>query len=87
MKAFAYVNAASEKEAIAALGTERGRFLPLAGGMDLLGLMKDHIAAPDRVVNVKSLDRTIRKTPDGGLSIGAAVTLTELVAQADASSL
>ena len=87
MKAFAYVNAADAKQAIAALGTERGRFLPLAGGMDLLALMKDHIAEPDRVVNVKSLDRTIRKTPDGGLSIGAAVTLTELVAHADAASL
>jgi xanthine dehydrogenase YagS FAD-binding subunit len=87
VKAFAYVNAANEKEAIAALGTERGRFLPLAGGMDLLALMKDHIAEPERIVNVKNLDRTIRKTPDGGLSIGAAVTLTELVANRDAAGM
>ena len=87
MKAFAYVNAANEKEAIAALGTERGKFLPLAGGMDLLAMMKDYIAQPDRLVNVKNLDRTIRKTPDGGLRIGAAVTLAELAAHADASKL
>ena len=87
MKAFAYVNAANEKEAIAALGTERGKFLPLAGGMDLLAMMKDYIAQPDRLVNVKNLDRTIRKTPDGGLRIGAAVTLAELSAHADASKL
>ena len=87
MKAFAYVNAANEKEAIAALGTERGKFLPLAGGMDLLALMKDYVAQPDRLVNVKSLDRTIRKTPEGGLRIGAAVTLAELAAHADASKL
>ena len=87
MKAFAYVNAANEKEAIAALGTERGKILPLAGGMDLLAMMNDYIAQPDRLVNVKNLDRTIRKTPDGGLRIGAAVTLAELAAHADASKL
>ncbi len=87
MKAFAYVNAANEKEAIAALGTERGKILPLAGGMDLLAMMKDYIAQPDRLVNVKNLDRTIRKTPEGGLRIGAAVTLAELAAHADASKL
>lgn len=87
MKAFAYVNAANEKEAIAALGPERGRFLPLGGGMDLIALMKDHVAEPERVVNVKNLDRSIQKTADGGLSIGAAVTLTELVAHQDAAKL
>jgi xanthine dehydrogenase YagS FAD-binding subunit len=86
VKAFAYVNAADEKEAIAALGSERGRFLPLAGGMDLIALMKDHIVEPERVVNVKGLDRTIRKTPDGGLMIGAAVTLAELASHADAAT-
>ena len=68
MKAFAYVNAANQKEAVAALGPERGKFLPLAGGMDLLALMKDHILEPERVVNVKNLDRTIRKSADGGQS-------------------
>ena len=80
MKAFSYVNAAGEKEAVAALTPERGRVLPIAGGMDLVGLMKDYIAQPDRLVNVKTLDRTVRKTPDGGLRIGAALTLTELIA-------
>jgi xanthine dehydrogenase YagS FAD-binding subunit len=87
VKAFAYVNAANEKEAVAALGSERGAVMPIAGGMDLLGLMKDYIAQPDRLVNVKNLDRTIRKTPDGGLRIGAAVTLAELSAHADATKL
>ena len=87
MKAFAYVNAANEKEAVAALGTERGAVMPIAGGMDLLALMKDYIAQPDRLVNVKNLDRTIRKTPDGGLRIGAAVTLAELASHADAAKL
>ena len=87
MKAFAYVNAANEKEAIAALSPDRGRVLPLAGGMDLIALMKDYVAQPERVVNVKNLDRRIQKTADGGLRIGAAVTLSELVANADVARL
>jgi xanthine dehydrogenase YagS FAD-binding subunit len=40
--------------------------------------MKDYIAQPDRVVNVKGLDQTIAATPDGGLRIGAGVRLAEL---------
>lgn len=87
MKAFSYVNAAGEKEAIAALVPERGRVLPMAGGMDLVGLMKDYIVQPDRLVNVKNLDRTIRKAPDGGLRIGAAVTLTDLAAHPDVTKM
>ena len=87
MKPFAYVDAANEKEAIAALGSERGRFLPLAGGMDLLALMKDYVAQPDRLVNVKNLDRTMTRTPDGGLRVGAAVTLDELATHAEAGRL
>jgi xanthine dehydrogenase YagS FAD-binding subunit len=83
VKAFAYVNAANEKEAVAALGTERGKFLPLAGGMDLLALMKDYVVQPDRIVNVKNLDRTIRRMPNGEFRIGAAATLAELVAHAE----
>lgn len=87
MKAFTYVNAANEKEAIAALGPERGKILPLAGGMDLLALMKDYILQPERLVNVKNLDRTITKTSDGGLRIGAAVTLVDLAEHADAARM
>lgn len=86
MKAFAYVNAASEKEAVAALGAERGRVVPIAGGMDLLGLMKDYVAQPDRLVNIKNLDGTITPMPDGGLRIGAAVKLIDLIEHAAAAT-
>jgi xanthine dehydrogenase YagS FAD-binding subunit len=78
VKPFAYVKAANEQQALAALGRERGRVLPLAGGMDLVSLLKDRIATPDRLVNVKGLDATIAPTPDGGLRIGAAVRLVDL---------
>jgi xanthine dehydrogenase YagS FAD-binding subunit len=83
VKPFAYVNAANEKEALAALAqagaqAPRGRILPIAGGMDLLALMKDYIALPDRIVNVKGLDQTLAATPDGGLRIGGGVRLADL---------
>jgi xanthine dehydrogenase YagS FAD-binding subunit len=86
MKSFAYVKAANEQQALAALGRERGKVLPLAGGMDLVSLLKDRIATPDRLVNVKGLDGTITATPDGGLRIGAAVRLVDLQAHATVAS-
>jgi len=83
VKSFAYVNPTSEKDAVAALGTERGKVLPLAGGQDLLARMKDYIDQPDRVVNVKNaLDTTIAATPEGGLKIGAAVKIADLAEHA-----
>jgi len=86
LKAFAYVNAANEKEVVAALGVERGRFLPIAGGMDLLGLMKDYIVSPERVVNVKNLDATV-VVSEGSIRIGAAVKLADLADHAGARKL
>ena len=87
MKAFAYVNATNEKEAIAALAkAERGRMLPMAGGMDLLGMMKDYIVSPERVVSIRNLDQTITSA-DGGLRIGAAVKIADLVEHAQTRRL
>ena len=48
--------------------------------------MKDYVAQPDRLVSVKELDATIGKGPGGGLRIGSAVTLADLVANADAAA-
>jgi xanthine dehydrogenase YagS FAD-binding subunit len=87
VKAFAYVKAAGEKQAVAALAAPGGKALPLAGGMDLIGLMKDYVAQPDRLVSVKELDASITKSPNGGLRIGSAVTLADLAANADARRL
>jgi xanthine dehydrogenase YagS FAD-binding subunit len=78
VKSFAYVNPANVQEAVAALSPERGRVLPLAGGMDLVALMKDYILTPERVVNVKKLDATIADAPGGGVRIGAAATLVDI---------
>ena len=87
MKAFTYVNAANEKEAVAALASaQRGRMLPMAGGMDLLALMKDYIVSPDRVVSIKGLDQAITQV-DSGLRIGAAAKLVDLTEHAAARKL
>jgi xanthine dehydrogenase YagS FAD-binding subunit len=87
LKAFAYVNPANEREALAALGPERGKILPLAGGQDLLAMMKDYLVQPDRLVNVKgALDGTIAGE-GGGLRIGAAVRLADLIEHAAARKL
>jgi xanthine dehydrogenase YagS FAD-binding subunit len=82
VKPFAYVNAANEKEAVAALSTERGKVLPLAGGMDLLALMKDYVALPDTLVNVKALPGTIAVPAQGLTMIGSAARLAEVASHA-----
>ena len=78
MKAFAYVNPTSEKEAVAALNPDAGVVAPIGGGQDLLARMKDYIVSPVRLVNVKGLDATVTATPDGGLRIGSAVKIVDL---------
>jgi xanthine dehydrogenase YagS FAD-binding subunit len=80
VKPFAYVNAADEKQAIAALSPERGKVLPLAGGMDLLALMKDYIVQPETLVNVKGLPAAIAVPAQGLATIGAAARLADLAA-------
>jgi xanthine dehydrogenase YagS FAD-binding subunit len=87
VKAFEYVNATSEKEAVAALKFD-GIALPLAGGQDLLARMKDYIDTPDRVVNVKNaLDTTVTATSDGGLKIGGAMKVVDLAEHAQVAKL
>ena len=75
MRAFDYSAAESVEQALR-LMSEGAR--PLAGGTDLLTLMKADLAAPERLVNVKAvLPRAIEPRPDG-LAIGALATLAEI---------
>lgn len=88
MKAFSYVNPRNEKEAIAALSAEPDKVMPLAGGQDLLARLKDYIAEPDRVVNVKgALDATVTAMPGGGLKIGAAMKMADLAENSQVAKL
>jgi xanthine dehydrogenase YagS FAD-binding subunit len=87
VKAFAYVNPTNEKDAVAALRFD-GLSRPLAGGMDLLARMKDYIESPDRLVNVKNaLESNVARTADGGLKIGAALKIVDLMAHPDVTKM
>jgi len=79
MERFEYTSPTTLKEATALLGTNWSDAQALAGGTDLISLMKDYVASPKRVVNIKGIKELegISKTP-AGLRIGATVTLDEL---------
>lgn len=81
MKPFEYVSPTTVEEALSLLGqTGDGTTQLLAGGTDLLTLMKTDIMAPSRLVNLKRLAGVpsgIAET-DQGLTLGALTPLTEL---------
>jgi xanthine dehydrogenase YagS FAD-binding subunit len=88
VKPFAYLSPTNEKDAIRALSPEHEKVMPLAGGQDLLARLKDYIAQPDRVVNVKAaLDATVTSMPGGGLKIGAAMKVAGLAEHAQVIKL
>lgn len=76
MQPFHYLRAHSPENAAASLGAE-GRFL--AGGTNLIDLMKLGIETPDELVDIGRLPlKEIIDTADGGLRIGALVSNTDL---------
>ena len=79
MKAFTYARAASEQDAADSAHAPGAKFI--AGGTNLLDLMKLQIETPTHLVDVQdlALDR-IEPTAEGGLRIGALVTNTALAA-------
>src|SRR5437867_2006507 len=81
MRPFDYVSPATIDEALTLLGQDGdGDTRPLAGGTDLLTLMKADVAAPSCLVNIKrlaGLTGDIEETPQG-LLIGALTTLAEI---------
>jgi len=75
MKSFEYAKADSPEAAVAA----GGRFI--AGGTNLLDLMKLQIETPDRLVDISRLDLAdIEERADGGLTIGALMPNSDLAA-------
>lgn len=80
MRAFEYANPATIGEAVSMLATDWGQTEILAGGTDLLSLMKQYVATPSRLVNIKGIAelRGIHETKDG-LRIGALVTIEDLL--------
>jgi xanthine dehydrogenase YagS FAD-binding subunit len=79
MQAFEYASPTKMEQAIRLLGNSWNDAAPLAGGTDLLSLMKDEIVAPKRLINIKEIGElrgiTVGKQ---GLRIGALTTIEEL---------
>ncbi len=81
MQAFEYASPKTTDEAVRLLADRWGETEVLAGGTDLLSLMKDYVAAPKRVVGLKLIKelRGIESSSSEGLKIGAMATFEELV--------
>ena len=82
MKAFTYERAGTPAAAAKALAAKPGAKF-IAGGTNLLDLMKLQIETPAHLIDVNrlGLDK-IEATPEGGLRIGALVRNTDLAADA-----
>lgn len=80
MEAFEYARPASSKEAVELLGSSFAASEVLAGGTDLISLMKNYVLTPKRLVNIKGIEEFsgIHDSPKG-LVIGATASLQELV--------
>lgn len=82
MKAFRHFNATSVDDAIALMRSSKGKANLIAGGTDLLGVLKDEILPdyPEAVINIKTipgLDDV--KEHKKGLKIGALTKLADVV--------
>jgi xanthine dehydrogenase YagS FAD-binding subunit len=74
MKPFDYVRATSAENAVSTGGDY------IAGGTDLLNLMKDGVEAPDRVIDVNALPLAGISLDGGVLRIGALARMSEVAA-------
>ena len=55
MRPFEYVSPETSKQAVSLLGAAWGQTEILAGGTDVLALMKEDVIAPKRLVNIKGV--------------------------------
>ena len=82
MQPFEYASPSTREQAARLLAAPDAT--ALAGGSDLLGLMKDEIETPKRLVNLKGIEGLtgVRSEKGKGLRIGALTTLDALAADA-----
>jgi xanthine dehydrogenase YagS FAD-binding subunit len=84
MRPFEYASPTTKEQAVGLLGTSWGQTEVLAGGTDLLALMKDDVVHPKRLVNLKDISELRGVTSNAnGLRIGALTTLGDLADHAD----
>jgi xanthine dehydrogenase YagS FAD-binding subunit len=84
MRPFEYVSPANSKQAASLLAPTWGQTEILAGGTDLLALMKEDVVTPKRLINIKEIADLRGVTANAqGLRIGALTTLGELAADSN----
>jgi len=88
MRPFDYASPTKKEQVSDLLGSTWGEVEVLAGGTDLLSLMKDEVTAPRRLVNIKGIAELhgVRVIPDA-MQIGALTTLAEIAASRDVQQL
>ena len=76
MEAFEYAHPTTQREAIGLLGSSWNEAAVLAGGTDLISLMKEYVVTPKRVVNIKNVEglNGIQSNSEG-VRIGTLVTM------------
>ena len=80
MQPFELASPKTREQAVRLLGTDPARATILAGGSDLLGLMKDDVVTAGRLVYVKGIGGLtgVHTEKPGGLRIGALTTVDDL---------
>jgi xanthine dehydrogenase YagS FAD-binding subunit len=79
MRPFEYARPETEAEAVEFLSDHGGQTAVLAGGTDLLNLLKADVVRTERVVDIKHVPSFHEVVPEqGGVKIGALVTLEEM---------
>lgn len=79
MRSFEYARPETEAEALELLAEHGGNTAVLAGGTDLMNLLKRDVIQPARVVDIKNVSSWKGIKPhDGGVLIGANTTLDEI---------
>lgn len=83
MNSFTYTRAEDVATAVAEMSTNGGAKF-IAGGTNLIDLMKENVERPNRLIDINRLAlRDVRPGPDGGLRIGALVTNTDVAYHAE----
>jgi len=81
MEKFTHIDASTVEEAVSALGKYKGKAKVIAGGTDLLEVLKTeiHPEYPEAIVNIKTIPNMgYIKEEAGALKIGALTTLSEI---------
>jgi xanthine dehydrogenase YagS FAD-binding subunit len=83
MKNFTYYRPGSAEAAVSLLEPHWGSAELLAGGTDLIGLQKDYVAQPEKIISLRGITGLAGiKADDAQVRIGAGTTLAEIAEHA-----